>query len=111
MARKFADLKAQGQTRKKRSNVRDEPYVVELEDGSTITVPYPDAQVTMALGKVDQDDVASVLRILFSSNPRDYNRLLEELDGEPAETLYEFIEDMWLFWKDDKRSSAGKLKG
>lgn len=109
MGRKFSDFKSEAKRRQQRSGGRNEPFVIDLEDGSQIKVDFPDAQTYLALGKVKEGDTLGVLQTMFANNPRDFNRLLEELDGQPVQLLSVFVEEMWDFWNEDLRKSAGKV--
>lgn len=107
MSRKFEDFVKEANRRSEKSN--REPYVFEIE-GRKITIPAPDAQTFLALGKAKEGDILGQLNILFSNSQSDFSFFLDALKGQPVEVLKVLMEDMYDSWNSEVPSPGNSGK-
>lgn len=110
MAFKFTEFVEEGERRQKKRGLNHKPFEIELSDGSTIEIQYPDANTYLALGQAGEENTLGQLKALFRTNPRGYNKLIDELEEAPVEVIGVLIEDMWEFWDKDINKVQGKSK-
>lgn len=94
----FRDLVLEAEKRESRKKVNNEAFVMELEDGETVSIPYPDALTYMAYSKIPDGDIIEQIRCLFGKNVVDFNRFIEALAGQPVSIIEVVVERIWKFW-------------
>lgn len=110
MAFKFKEFVEEGERRQKKRGLNPAPFEIELSGGDIVKIDYPDANTYLALGQAGEENTLGQLRALFRTNPRGYNRVIDELEGAPVEVIGVLIEDMWEFWDRDENKVPGKSK-
>lgn len=110
MAFKFTEFVQEGERRQKKGGLNHKPFPIELADGAIVEIPFPDANTYLALGQAGESDTLGQLRALFRTNPRGYNKVIDELEGAPVEVIGAMIEAMWEFWDRDENKIQGKSK-
>jgi len=110
MAFKFKDFIEEGQRREKKSGSNRKPFEIELADGEIVTIEFPDANTYMTLAEVGEGSPYQQLRALFRKNPRGFQKVIEELEGTPVQTIASLVDTMWEFWEEDLNSTPGKSK-
>lgn len=98
MSYDFNAFVKEAERRNKKNGISDKPFELKLSTGNTITIKAPDATTFLALSDVDEGKVLQQFKILFGSNIKDYNALVEELDGKPYQLLNVILENAYDFW-------------
>lgn len=107
MAFKFDDFAKEAERRNKKNGIKNEPFQINLKDGRVIEIEAPDANTFLALSDVEEGQVLRQFKILFGNKFKDYNALIEELDGKPMQILNVILEEAFGFWGTDV-PAAGK---
>ena len=110
MAFKFKDFIEEGQRREKKRGVQRKPFEIELEDGDIVKVDFPDSNTFLTLAEVGEGSPYKQMRAIFRKNPRGFQKVIEELEGTPVETIAVLMDEMWEFWDEDLNSTPGKSK-
>lgn len=94
----------------KKQGITNEPFEIDLGDGESIFVEYPDSEVTLMLSQLDEKDTLGQLRVLFNGRQRDFSRLIDAMRGLPAQVINVLVEEMYEFWYNDSQAIPGKRK-
>lgn len=94
----------------KKQGITNEPFEIDLGDGESIFVEYPDSEVTLMLSQLDEKDTLGQLRVLFNGRQRDFSRLIDAMRGLPAQVINVLVEEMYEFWNNDSQAIPGKRK-
>lgn len=111
MALNFEDLVKESERRSQSAGINNQPYLYTASDGTEVSIPFPKADVFMALSELDDNQIASQFRILLSRNPKGLAALNRDLAKLDVSALSLLQESMWDFWNTDVNSVPGKSKG
>lgn len=106
MAFKFDNFVAEAERRNKKRGIANVPFEMQLKDGRIIKIDAPDANTYLALSDVEEGQTLKQFRILFGNNIKDYNSLIEELDGQPMSLLSVILEEAFSFWGEEVPSKG-----
>lgn len=94
----FNQLAAEAERRFKRKNIKDEPYVLKLNDSEAVVIEYPRAGTALTLSRIPESETLLILNTLFDGNPAGYNRFMEAVKDHPVEIIQAITEDMYSHW-------------
>lgn len=98
MAYDFNAFVKEAERRNKKNGTNNRPFEIKLSEGRTIKIEAPDATTFLALSDVPEGNILQHFKILFGSNIKDYNALIEELDGHPFSLLAVILEEAYDHW-------------
>jgi len=95
------DFNALAERAEKRAG-KKKPFEMTMPDGEVISVPKPDAQISLKYERAQ--DLYSQLQLILD---KDFPRVWEALKGKDPAVAQDLVVEMWRHWDDDSSTVTG----